>query len=78
MKRVTKLLKDRPNFWHNIFFNFISLKRKIFSGLNLKTAYTPNCVKSSGLRGTGIFVILLSQDGFESDRPESKFQTITS
>ena len=75
---MTKLLKGRPNFWHNMFFNVISLKRKIFSVLNLKTAYTPNCVKSSGLRGTGIFVILLSQDGFESDRPESKFQTITS
>ena len=27
---------------------------------------------------TGIFVILLSQDGFERDCPETEFQTITS
>ena len=27
---------------------------------------------------TGIFVILLSQDGFESDYPKINFQTITS
>ena len=29
--------------------------------------------EGSGLKGTGIFVILLSQDGFESDSPERKF-----
>ena len=33
---------------------------------------------SSGLKGIGIFVILLSQDGFENDCPETKFRTITS
>ena len=26
--------------------------------------------KASGLKATGIFLILLSQDGFETDRPE--------
>ena len=33
---------------------------------------------SSGLKVNGIFVILLSQDSFESDCPERKFQTIIS
>ena len=32
----------------------------------------------SGLKATGIFVILMSQGGFESDCLETKFQTITS
>ena len=40
-------------------------------------AHAPNCVWSFGLKATGIFVILLSQDGFESDCPETKFQSIT-
>ena len=35
-------------------------------------------VLSSGFKATIIFVILLSQDGFESDCPETKFQIITS
>ena len=30
------------------------------------------------MEATGIFVILLSQCGFESDSPETKFQTISS
>ena len=30
------------------------------------------------MKATGIFVILLSQVGFETDCPETKFQTITS
>ena len=30
------------------------------------------------MEATGIFVILLSQYGFESDSPETKFQTISS
>ena len=57
-------------------------------GLNIKTGYAPNCVQSSDLKATGIFVIWLkasgifvilpSQDGFESDCPETKFQTISS
>ena len=34
------------------------------------------CLKL-GVKATGIFVILLSQDGFKCD-PETKFQTITS
>ena len=38
----------------------------------------PNCMYRSGLKATDIFVILLSQDGFESDCPETKFQAITS
>ena len=57
-------------------------------GLNIKTGYAPNCVQSSDLKATrifvillkaaGIFVILPSQDGFGSDCPETKFQTISS
>ena len=35
-------------------------------------------LKSSVLTVTGVPVILLSQDGFESECPETKFQTITS
>ena len=38
----------------------------------------PNCIYSSDLKASGIFVILQSQDGFDSDCPETKFQTITS
>ena len=34
------------------------------------------CLKI-GLQATGIFVILLSNDSFESDCPETKFQTIS-
>ena len=30
------------------------------------------------MKATGTFVILLSQDGFENDCPEIKFQTVTS
>ena len=29
--------------------------------------YAPNCVQSSGLKAAGVSVILMSQDGFESD-----------
>ena len=43
-----------------------------------KTAYAPNCVSSSDLKVTGIFLMLLSQDAFESDCTVAKFQTITS
>ena len=39
-------------------------------------AHAPNFVWSFGLKATGIFVILLSQDGFKCD-PETKFQKIT-
>ena len=38
-------------------------------------SYAPNCVSSYGLKATDIFVILLSQDGFESDFPETKFRS---
>ena len=37
-----------------------------------------NFVYRSNLKKTDILVIKLSQDGFESDYPEMKFQTITS
>ena len=33
-------------------------------------------VESSGLKATGVLVILLSQDGFKCD-PETNFQTFT-
>ena len=39
--------------------------------------YVPNCVfKSSSLKATDIFVILLSQDGFKSNCPETKLQSL--
>ena len=40
--------------------------------------YAPNCFENSGLTVTCISVILLGQDGFESECPEIKFQTIIS
>ena len=40
--------------------------------------YVPNFVYKFDLKKTGIFVILLCQDGFESDYPEIKLQKITS
>ena len=40
-------------------------------------AYAQNCVYGSGLKATGIFVILLGQDGFESNYPEIIFEIIT-
>ena len=46
------------------------------AGSKEKSVYAPNCVLSFGLKATGIFVILLSQDGSESDCPETKFQAI--
>ena len=58
--------------------NIQNLDSKDSLGVKLKIAYAPNFVQSSGLKATGIFVILLNQDGFESNYPETKFQTITS
>ena len=46
--------------------------------LNIKMAHALNCVWSSDLKANGIFVMILSQDDFESDRPETKFETIFS
>ena len=45
----------------------------------VKFTYAPNCVESYVcLKATGIFVVLLSQDAFKSDCPETNFQTISS
>ena len=55
----------------------LTVQKKV-QGLNLKMAYASNSVWRSGLKATGSFVILLSQDGFESECPETKFRTITS
>ena len=41
-------------------------------------AYASKCVKTTGLTVTGISVMLWGHDGFESECPETKFQTITS
>ena len=43
----------------------------------MKAIYPLNCVYSSGLKASGIFVILPSQYGFESHCREKKFKTIT-
>ena len=40
------------------------------SSLNSKMPYVVNCAYRSGLKATGIFVILLSQDGFKSNSPK--------
>ena len=40
--------------------------------------YAPNCVENSGLTVSGMSVTLLSQDGFESECPETMFKTIAS
>ena len=55
----------------------LSFKRKLIA-VKLKDGICTECAESSGLKVTGIFVILLSQDDFESNSPEAKFQTITS
>ena len=47
--------------------NIRNLGLKESLGLNLTAAYAPNCVESSGLIVTGIYVISLSQDGFETN-----------
>ena len=57
--------------------NTRNLDSKEILGAGFKI-YESNCVQGSGFKATGIFVILLSQDVFESVCPETKFQTITS
>ena len=47
-------------------------------GVKFKDGICAELCLKSGLKATGIFVILLSQDGFESECPETKFQTIFS
>ena len=42
------------------------------------TTHMPNCVSSSDLKVTGINVILLIQDSFESNCPEKNFQKLSS
>ena len=44
----------------------------------LKTKRRVNCKECSGLKATGIFVILLSQDGLERSSSERKSSSITS
>ena len=45
-------------------------------GIKYKDDICAKFCLNSGLKATGIFVILLSQDGFENDCPETKFQII--
>ena len=47
-------------------------------GVKFKDGICIDFFLSCGLKAIGIFVILLCQDGFENDSPETKFQTITS
>ena len=42
------------------------------ANLSSKQSVGFKCKETSGLKATGIFVILLSQDGFESASPERK------
>ena len=46
--------------------------------LGLKLSVGVKFKEGSGLKATGIFVILLSQHGFESNSSERKSQTMTS
>ena len=55
-----------------------SLGSKESLGVNFKDGICASCIYSSGMKTTGVFVILLSQDGFESDCPDRKIQIITS
>ena len=50
--------------------NIRNLGSKESVELNLKRIYAPSCAYASALKATGIFVILLSQGGFESDSRE--------
>ena len=52
--------------------NYEHMKHKLKNALGL------NVFESSGLKVFGNFLILLSQDRFETDCLETKFQTITS
>ena len=44
--------------------------------LGLKWSVVVRFKKGCGLKATGIFVILLSKDGFESDSPESPKESV--
>ena len=44
----------------------------VIGNLGLKWSVVVRFKKGCGLKATGIFVILLSKDGFESDSPERK------
>ena len=46
--------------------------------LSWKQSVGVNCKECSGLKATGIFVILLSQDGLERSSSERKSSSITS
>ena len=46
-------------------------------GVKFKGGICAELCLNFGLKTAGILVILQSQDGFESDCPERKFQTIT-
>ena len=54
-----------------------NLSSKGTIGFKYKDSICAKCAQDSGYKATGIFVILPSLDGFESDCPETKFQLIT-
>ena len=54
-----------------------NLSSKGTIGFKYKDSICAKCAQDSGYKATGIFVILPSLDGFESDSPETKFQLIT-
>ena len=62
--------------------NIRSLGPKESLGLNLKRAYTLNSALSSGFKATGIFVILLSQNGLKAtlqkESPTQSHSKVTS
>ena len=58
--------------------NMRNLKSKESVEVKLKEGICAELCLSSCLKATGIFVILLNHDGFESDCPENKTETITS
>ena len=46
------------------------------NGIKCKDKLCAESPLRSGLKGSGIFVIILSQDDFESDFPETELQKI--
>ena len=57
--------------------NIRNLDSKGSVGVKYKNNISVELCLKSGLKATSIFAILLSQDGYESECPETKFQTIT-
>ena len=61
----------------SVCFSVVTVNDNI-GNLSWKQSVGVNCKECSGLKATGIFVILLSQDGLERSSSERKSSSITS